>query len=187
MKLIVGLGNPGRQYQRTRHNIGFRVIDELARKAGIALSSNKFEGEYGQGAVAGTRTALLKPQTYMNLSGDSVAPAARFYKVEPEDLIVVHDELDLPFGRLQLKKGGGTGGHNGLDSIVDRLGSEEFIRLRVGIGKPETRERVVGHVLGSFAQDESAQVEALTEKAVEAIEAIIQKGLAKAMTEFNRK
>lgn len=187
MKLIVGLGNPGRQYQGTRHNVGFRVVDELARKAGIALSSNKFEGEYGQGTLAGTKAALLKPQTYMNLSGDSVAPAARFYKVEPEDLIVVHDELDLPFGRLQLKKGGGTGGHNGLNSIVERLGSNEFIRLRVGIGKPETKERVVGHVLGGFAQSEAGQLQELTAKAVEAIEAILEKGLQKAMTEFNRK
>jgi PTH1 family peptidyl-tRNA hydrolase len=187
MKLIVGLGNPGRQYQGTRHNVGFRVVDQLARKAGIALSSNKFEGEYGQGTLAGMKAALLKPQTYMNLSGDSVAPAARFYKVEPEDLIVVHDELDLPFGRLQLKKGGGTGGHNGLNSIVERLGSNEFVRLRIGIGKPETKERVVGHVLSGFAQSEAGQLEELTTKAVEAIEAILERGLQKAMTEYNRK
>lgn len=187
MKLIVGLGNPGRQYQGTRHNIGFAVVDELARKAGIALASNKFEGEYGQGTLAGSKAALLKPQTYMNLSGDSVAPAARFYKVEPDNLIVVHDELDLPFGRLQLKKGGGTGGHNGLSSIVERLGNGDFIRLRIGIGKPETKERVVGHVLGGFAKGEAGVVKEVTAKAVEAIEAIILKGLQKAMTEFNRK
>ena len=186
MKLIVGLGNPGSKYQGTRHNVGFRIVDLLARRFDVALSSNKFQGEYGQGTIEGQKVALLKPQTYMNLSGDSVAPAARFYKVEPEDLIVIHDELDLPFGRLQLKRGGGTGGHNGLNSIVDWMGSADFIRLRFGIGKPETKEKVVGHVLSSFSKGEAALLEETAQRGVEAIRTALTLGLAKAMTEFNR-
>jgi PTH1 family peptidyl-tRNA hydrolase len=187
MKLIVGLGNPGREYQGTRHNLGFRIVDALAREAGIDLSTSKFQGEYGQGSFEGQKIALLKPQTYMNLSGSSVAPAARFYKVEPEDLIVVHDELDLPFGRLQLKKGGGTGGHKGLASIVQQLGSNDFVRVRIGIGKPETKERTVGHVLSGFGKEESAQLEEIASRAVSAVRTILQSGLAQAMNQFNQK
>jgi PTH1 family peptidyl-tRNA hydrolase len=187
MKLIVGLGNPGRQYHRTRHNIGFRVVDELAHREGIAFSSSKFQGEWGQGAVGREKVALLKPQTYMNLSGDSVAPAARFFKVGPEDLIVVHDDIDLPFGRLQLKIGGGTGGHNGLNSIVEQLGSEDFIRVRIGIGKPEAKEAVIGHVLSSFDREEAKALDDIAARAVDAIRAIISGGLAMAMNEFNRR
>jgi PTH1 family peptidyl-tRNA hydrolase len=187
MKLVVGLGNPGRQYEGTRHNIGFRIVDELARQAGIAFASNKFEAEYGQGNLEGEKVALLKPQTYMNLSGSSVAPAARFYKVGPEDLIVVHDELDLPFGRMQLKRGGGTGGHNGLNSIVERLGSNDFIRVRVGIGRPDNKEKVVGHVLSSFGKEEGKALEELAAKVSDAIRAILREGLPAAMNAYNRK
>lgn len=187
MKLIVGLGNPGERYEDTRHNVGFQVIDALAQKAGIALTSNKFGGEFGQGSVRGEKAALLKPQTYMNCSGDSVGPAARFYKVTGEDLIVVHDELDMPLGRLQLKKGGGTGGHHGLDSIVDRLGTDDFVRIRLGIGKPEAKERTVGHVLGGFGRDEAPLWKEVSERAVAAIEALLKVGLAKAMNDFNRR
>ncbi len=187
MKLIIGLGNPGRQYEETRHNIGFRVVERLSRQCDIALSSSKFDGEYGQGQVEGEKAALLKPQTYMNCSGDSVAPAARFFKVEPQDLIVVHDELDLPFGRLQVKVGGSTGGHNGLSSIVERLGREDFVRIRVGIGKPDRKEKVVGHVLGGFSKDEQAQLDEVAERAVMAVRTLLRQGLAKAMSEFNRK
>ncbi len=187
MKLIVGLGNPGGKYEDTRHNVGFMVVDALAAKCGIAFTATKFEGDFGQGAVKGEKAALLKPQTFMNCSGDSVGPAARFYKVYGDDLIVVHDELDLPLGRLQVRKGGGTGGHHGLDSIVDRLGTDDFIRVRLGIGKPETRERVVGHVLGGFSKDEAPLWEEVAKKAVLAVETIIQKGLARAMNDFNRR
>jgi peptidyl-tRNA hydrolase, PTH1 family len=187
MKLIVGLGNPGRSYEETRHNVGFRVLDELARAAGIALASTRFHGDFGQGVLQGEKTALLKPQTFMNLSGDAVAPAARFYKVGPEDLIVVHDELDLPLGRLQLKKGGGTGGHRGLESIVERLGSEDFIRVRVGIGKPENKERTVGYVLGGFTQEEALLLEEVAARAIAAIASIVGQGLGRAMNEHNRR
>ena len=187
MKLIAGLGNPGGRYEETRHNVGFVIVDALAARAQIALTSNKFEGEFGQGTLRRQKVALLKPQTFMNCSGDSVAPAARFYKVLGEDLIVVHDELDLPLGRLQLRRGGGTGGHHGLDSIIDRLGTDDFIRLRVGIGKPEERERTVGHVLGGFSRDEAPMWKEVASRAVSAIEALFDHGLAKAMTLFNRR
>jgi len=187
MKLIVGLGNPGNRYEDTRHNVGFQIVDALAAKAAVALSSTKFNGEFGQGSLKGEKVALLKPQTYMNCSGDSVAPAARFYKVVGDDLIVVHDELDMPLGRLQLRKGGGTGGHHGLDSIVERLGTDDFIRLRVGIGKPETKERTVGHVLGGFSKEEATLWQETAQKAVAAIEALVKVGLAKAMNDFNRR
>ncbi|HCF56689.1 MAG TPA: aminoacyl-tRNA hydrolase [Myxococcales bacterium] len=187
MKLIVGLGNPGRRYGAPRHNVGFRIVDALASEARIGFSVNKFDAAYGQGTLEGQKIALLKPQTFMNLSGSSVAPAAQFYKVEPEDLIVVHDELDLPFGRLQLKRGGGTGGHRGLNSIVERLGSSDFIRVRVGIGKPDSKERVVGHVLSGFGKDEASALEEVAKRAVDAVRTLLREGAPKAMTEFNKK
>ena len=148
MKLICGLGQPGARVRGHRHNVGFMVVDRLAGAVGIALGQSKFEGRFGPGRRRARRgCSCSSPQTFMNLSGEAVAAAARFYKVAPEDLLVVHDELDLPFGRLQLKAGGGTGGHNGLESIVEQLGTDDFARLRFGIGKPEgpnAKERVVG-------------------------------------------
>ncbi|MDR0965636.1 MAG: aminoacyl-tRNA hydrolase [Myxococcales bacterium] len=190
MKLIVGLGNPGREYEATRHNLGFRVVDALAARAHIDLMSTKFSAESGQGALAGHKVLLLKPQTFMNLSGQSVGPAAHFYKVAPEDIVVIHDELDLALGRLQLRSGGGTGGHNGLKSIVQCLGSGDFVRVRVGIGKPqgpEARERVVGHVLSKFSVGEASQIDEAIDSAAQAIEALLEGGLAKAMNAFNRR
>ena len=190
MKLIVGLGNPGREYEATRHNLGFRVVDALADRARIAFTSTKFSAESGQGTLAGHKVLLLKPQTYMNLSGQSVGPAAHFFKIAPGDLIVVHDELDLALGRLQLRQGGGTGGHNGLKSIVQCLGSGDFVRLRVGIGQPQGpdhRERVTGPVLSKFSAGEVAQIDEVVETAARAIEACLEQGLSRAMTAFNRR
>ena len=131
-RLVVGLGTPGREYAGHRHNVGFRVAERLAGAVGIPLGQSRFQGRFGQGDVGRTRVLLLLPETFMNVSGEAVSAAARFYKVAPEDLLVVHDELDLSFGRLQLKKGGGTGGHNGLESIVEQLGTPDFARLRFG-------------------------------------------------------
>ncbi len=187
MKLIAGLGNPGSQYEKTRHNIGFLVVEELARRAKIGLLSHKFEGEFGQGGLQGQKILLLKPQTYMNLSGGSVARAARFYKVVSDDLMVIHDELDLPLGRVQFKKGGGTGGHHGLDSVVERLGYSDFVRLRVGIGRPEQREKMVGYVLGEFSKEETEQRKQVVIQAATALEAWVWKGLQFAMNGFNRR
>ncbi len=190
MKLIVGLGNPGREYERHRHNIGFMVVEALLPRARAELNQEKFAAKVGQGTLAGERVLFVEPQTFMNLSGRSVAEAARFYKVAVEDVLVIHDELDLPFGRLQLKAGGGSGGHNGLKSTVSSLGDEGFIRLRFGIGKPEgpnARERVSGYVLSGFDDGERRHLEELIGRSVDMVETWIREGLSVAMNRFNRK
>lgn len=191
MKLIAGLGNPGDEHARQRHNMGFMVLDELARRARIAFDRRKFESEYASGTVAGEKAVLLKPETYMNLSGQAVVPAARFFKVATADLVVVHDELDLPMGRLQVKVGGGAGGHNGIKSILGLLGEDGFTRIRVGIGKPtlpgEKARSVVGHVLGEFSGEEKKAAEAAILRAADAVEAVLSKGALASMNEFNRK
>lgn len=190
MKLIVGLGNPGGEYGDHRHNVGFRVVDWLAERHRVAISQRKFGGRCGSGSIGGEKVVLLKPETFMNLSGDSVAEAARFYKSEGEDLIVAHDELDLPLGRLQLRRGGGTAGHHGVTHIAQRLGTTDFLRVRIGIGKPAgpgEKDRVVGHVLGAFAADERPAARDAIEEAAAAIEAVIERGLKAAMNQFNRR
>jgi PTH1 family peptidyl-tRNA hydrolase len=190
MKLICGLGNPGREYERHRHNIGFQVVEALLPRAGAVLNQEKFQARVGQGALGGQRLLFLQPQTYMNLSGRSVAEAARFYKVPLEDILIIHDELDLPFGRLQLKAGGGTGGHNGLKSLFASLGEDGFIRLRFGIGKPQgpnAKERVAGYVLSHFDDGERRQLEELVSQAADAAECWAREGLAVAMNRFNRR
>jgi peptidyl-tRNA hydrolase, PTH1 family len=137
VSMLVGLGNPGRAYRDNRHNVGFMAVTEIARRLGVDLRGKKFSAHTGQGELGGRRVVLLLPETFMNLSGDSVQPAMAFFKVAPADLIVLHDELDLPFGRLQVKDGGGHGGHNGLRSIAGRLASQAFKRIRIGIGRPD--------------------------------------------------
>ena len=189
-RLVVGLGNPGREYAGHRHNVGFMVLDRLAGALDIALGQSRFQGRFGQGDVGRARVLLLQPETYMNASGEAVSAAVRFFKVAAEDLLVVHDELDLPFGRLQLKRGGGTGGHNGLESIVEQLGDTGFARLRFGIGKPagpNAKERVVGHVLHDFSTEERAELPALLERSVEMARAWVSIGLAGAMNRYNRR
>lgn len=189
-RLVVGLGNPGREYSGHRHNVGHVIVDRLAGEVDIALGQSKFQGRFGQGDVGRTRLLLLEPETYMNLSGESVSAAARFFKVANEDLLVIHDELDLNFGRLQLKRGGGTGGHNGLESVVEQLGTTEFARLRFGIGKPSgpnAKERVVGHVLHDFSAEEQEALPPLLDRAVEMARAWVSLGLAEAMNRHNRR
>ena len=189
-RLVVGLGNPGREYAGHRHNVGVVVLDRLAAAVGIPLGQSKFQGRFGQGDVGRLRVLLLAPETFMNASGESVSAAARFFKVAPEDLLVLHDELDLPFGRLQLKRGGGTGGHNGLESLVEQLGTTDFARLRFGIGKPQgpnAKERVVGHVLHDFSSEEKAALEPLLERSVDMARAWVSLGLAEAMNRHNRR
>lgn len=190
MKIVCGLGNPGREYERHRHNIGFRVVEQLADRARAAFDRQKFDAEIAQGSLGKEKVLFLKPQTFMNLSGKSVAGAAGFFKVPPGDILVVHDELDLPFGRLQLKAGGGAGGHNGLRSIQQLLGTDAYVRLRFGIDKPQgpnAKERVVGHVLSGFSAEEERALDERVRTAADAAEAWLTDGLASAMNRFNRK
>jgi PTH1 family peptidyl-tRNA hydrolase len=190
VKIVCGLGNPGREYEGHRHNVGFRVVEALARRLSASFASARFDAEVAQAQARGEKVLLLKPQTFMNRSGQSLGAAARFYKVPAAEVLVVHDELDLPFGRLQLKAGGGTGGHNGLHSILESWGEQDFARLRVGIGKPEgegAKERVIGHVLGDFSQDEGVALPALVDRAAELAERFVVEGLARAMNAGNRR
>lgn len=154
MILVVGLGNPGPEYSRNRHNIGFMAADELVRRHSFGPWRAKFQGELAEGSIDGTKVLLLKPLTYMNLSGQSVAAAARFLKIPVEDVIVVHDELDVAPGRVKVKRGGGAGGHNGLKSIDSHLG-QNYRRVRLGIGHPGDKDRVAGYVLHDFAKAET--------------------------------
>ena len=151
MLLIVGLGNPGSQYARNRHNVGFMAADAIARRHSFSGFSKKFRAEIAEGTLAGEKTLIIKPMTFMNLSGDSVGEAMRFYKLKPADIIVIHDELDIAPGKLKLKTGGGNGGHNGLKSIDAHCG-KDYKRLRIGIGHPGHKDRVNPHVLGDFAK-----------------------------------
>ena len=182
--LVVGLGNPGREYATTRHNVGFMVADELARRHGGSWRS-KFSGEIADVRLDGARLALLKPQTYMNESGRSASAAAKFYKVEPEDLLAVHDEVDLELGRMQARLGGGLAGHNGLRSLASGLRTPEFLRLRIGVGRPERGDPrpVSDWVLSPFAPD--VDVGALVARAADAVETLVREGLEETQQRFN--
>ena len=154
MKLIVGLGNPGKQYEQTRHNIGFIVIDKLAEKLNIQLHQAKFKGLFGSGLVEGEKVLLLKPLTYMNLSGESIRAIMDFYQIDIEDLVVIYDDLDLPAGRIRLRQRGSAGGHNGIKSTISHLGTQEFNRIRVGINRPTNGMAITDYVLGRFSEEE---------------------------------
>ena len=182
--LVAGLGNPGREYERTRHNLGWLVLDELARRHSGSWRS-KFSGSFAEVRLGDLRLGLLKPETYMNESGRAVGQAARFYKVEPEGLLVVHDDVDLESGRLQARAGGGLAGHNGLRSLAQHLGSQEFDRLRIGVGRPGRADprSVSDWVLSGFAPEDD--VEALIAKAADAVETIAAQGLESAQAHFN--
>ena len=181
MWLVVGLGNPGREYEETRHNIGFRVVEEVARRRGAGGWKEKFGGELtNQDDVV-----FLKPQQYMNVSGIAVQRAATFYKVAPEHILVVHDEIDLPFGRIKLKTGGGHGGHNGLRSISENLGPD-YHRIRCGVGKPlGGKERVTGHVLGGFSKEEKKELPLLIGEAADAVDLVLSRGPVFASNKIN--
>lgn len=187
MKLLVGLGNPGAQYERTRHNVGFRAVEAFAQRHRIALGSKKWGAVYGVGEVAGEKVCVLLPQTFMNLSGEAAGPAMRFFKLSVEDVVAVHDELDLPFGRLMLKKGGGSAGHNGLKSLTQHLGGPDYLRLRVGIDRPPASWDVADYVLSKFTGSEEAELDGVLDRVVEGVEAVLSKGAAAAMNAVNRK
>jgi peptidyl-tRNA hydrolase, PTH1 family len=182
--LVAGLGNPGREYERTRHNAGWMVVDELARRHDGSFRS-KFSGQLAEVRDDERRLALLKPETYMNISGRSVSAATRFFKVDPGALLVVHDDVDLAPGRLQARLGGGLAGHNGLRSIADALGTQEFLRLRIGVGRPERGDRrpVADYVLSPFEQE--IDVEELVARAADAVEVVVRDGLDVAQSRYN--
>jgi PTH1 family peptidyl-tRNA hydrolase len=184
--LVVGLGNPGRDYQATRHNIGFRVVDELAHRHDGRLRS-KFSGSVGTVHIDGRRVGLLQPQTFMNESGRSVGPAVRFYKVPLAQLLVVHDEVDLELGRLQVREGGGLAGHNGLRSVAAGVGGPDFLRLRIGVGRPERGDRrpVADYVLSEFPPE--VDVDELVGRAADAVEMIAVDGVEAAQRRFNER
>lgn len=168
MKLIVGLGNPGPKYERTRHNIGFMAADAIARRHGFRPPREKFNGEIAEGEIDGERVCVLKPLTFMNESGVSVAAAARFFKIEPSDVMVIHDELDLPAAKVRVKRGGGAAGHNGLRSIDAHLGND-YWRIRLGIGHPGRKDLVLSFVLQNFLPDETIWLDKLVPSVAEAI------------------
>lgn len=185
MKLIVGLGNPGDEYIRTRHNVGFMVADLLADKGRIPLNQSKFKAIIGRGKTGSDDVIVAKPQTYMNRSGESVSSLLFFYKLNPSDCIVICDDLELPAGKIRIREKGGHGGHNGLRSIIEQIGSQDFLRVRVGIGRPSDQSRVSDYVLSPFLKDEITLIEDAIERASNAVEAIIVEGLVAAMNRFN--
>ena len=184
--IIVGLGNPGPQYQWTRHNAGFLFLDRLAHLENISITRNSFSGLAGEWNYKHSRHVLLKPQTFMNLSGKSVMQVLQFYKLPLSQLIVVHDELDLPFGTVRLKQGGGHGGHNGLRSITEQLGKGEFLRLRIGIGRPPHGD-TVNYVLGNIPPDQMEIFPRIFDGGLEMMEMMMDEGLPKAMSLFNNR
>ncbi len=187
MKLVVGLGNPGEDYARTRHNVGFLVADGLARALRADFASRKFGAEIAEATVGRERVWIMKPQTYMNHSGEAVGAALRFWKLGLEDLVVAHDDLELEAFRVQVNLGGGHGGNNGVKSVNAHVGSPEYVRVRVGIGRPPPRMDPADYVLGRFARSDDQELELCVARAVEAARMVVELGAVKAMNEFNRR
>jgi len=185
MKVVVGIGNPGRRYEKTRHNLGFDVVDRLAADARLALGRRRFDALVADGSIAAQRVLLVKPQTYVNLTGTCVAPLLRWHKVSPGDLLVVCDDLNLELGRVRLRRRGSSGGHHGLQSIVECLGTDDFPRLRLGIGRGPSSD-AVEHVLGRFAPDEGAIAAEAVATGAQAVRVWIERGVEAAMNTFNR-
>ncbi len=183
--LIVGLGNPGEAYRASRHNVGFEAVDRLAARYGIGFTGGRFASELGLGEIEDRRVRLLKPQTHMNNSGEAVETACRFYRVPAERLAVLHDDIDLELGRIQVRRGGGDGGHRGVRSVIEHLGATDFVRFRLGVGRPAASDMAVDHVLSGFAPADHERVDALLDGAAEATAAWLSGGLTIAMNRFN--
>jgi len=187
MYLIIGLGNPGSRYQYTRHNIGFMVLEKIAARWEVDLKQKSFDALWNRGKIAGINVLLAMPQTYMNLSGNAVRKLLAYFKVDINNLIVIHDDLDLPFGSIRLKTGGGDAGHKGLKSITTCLGSADFMRIRMGIGKPSDKFSVEDYVLERFGQEESALLQEVIQIAAKAAADIIESGMQQAMAKYHTK
>ena len=185
MYLIVGLGNPEEDYSNTRHNMGFNVINKLAKQYEIEITRNKFEGLYGSGIIEGEKVILLKPQTFMNLSGESIKQIVDFYKLDIESLIVIYDDIDIEPGNIKVRKSGGAGTHNGMKSVVHELNTQNFKRVRVGIGMPSGEKDLIEHVIGAIDEEDIEKLEKGTDMAKEAIVEIIKNGIDIAMNKFN--
>ncbi len=183
--LIAGLGNPGKKYSKNRHNIGFNIIEDLASSHSLSLNKNKFDLNYCRGKIKGSNVILAKPMSYMNNSGVPIQRLSRFLKINHKNIIIIHDDLDIQFGKLKIKEQGGHGGHNGIRSLVSSLGTNEFIRIRVGIGRPVTKKEVSGFVLGNFTSRETDTVNEIIYDSIKATETIISHGIAKCMNDFN--
>lgn len=186
VKLIVGLGNPGKEYEETRHNIGFKVIDELSKNLQIPLNETKFKGLFGKGNINGTQVILLKPMTYMNLSGEAVGALMNFYKIPTDELLVIYDELDLPVGKIRLRYKGSAGGHNGIKSIIQHIGTQEFNRIRIGIDRPERGMPVANYVLSKFKKEDLPVMQEMVEKSAKACEEWIEKPFLEVMNIYNQ-
>lgn len=188
MYLIVGLGNPGRKYESTRHNMGFDVIDYLIEKYNIPQGGVKFNAMYGKGIIGGQRVILAKPLSFMNLSGGPVGDLVNYFKVDPEtELIVIYDDIDLEPGQLRIRVKGSAGGHNGIKDIIKRLGTDKFLRIKVGVGAKPKDWDLADHVLGHFTQDDRKIVDEAIKKAGDAVDKMISQGTEAAMNEYNRK
>jgi len=183
--LLAGLGNPGGDYARTRHNIGFMVIDRLAEHFSFAIDRTKGNCLYGTGTIEGQRVVAVKPQAFMNNSGPPLFRLAQYLKISSKQMLIIHDDIDLAFGKLKIKTKGGHGGHNGIKSIIDTFGTDDFVRVRIGIDHPGAREGVVGHVLGRFSAEELEHLDGLIQQAGETVTAILKEGAAAAMNMFH--
>jgi len=186
-RLILGLGNPGEEYRFTRHNMGFVVVDRLARTHGIPLEKRKFNVLFGRGKVGSQSVILAKPMNYMNRSGPAARDLAFFFKIGIQEVLVIHDDIDLVFGQIKIKEKGGNGGHNGVKSLIEALGSGEFTRLRVGIGRPQTRQGVKAYVLARFDAQQKTLLEDVVSNVQDAVETILFKGVPEAMNRFHGK
>ncbi len=185
MLLIIGLGNPEDEYSNTRHNMGFDVINKIAKQNNIDITKTKFKGLCGSGNIAGSKVVLLKPQTYMNLSGQAINQYMAFYKITPQDIIVVYDDIDTEPGKIRIKKQGSAGTHNGMKSVISCIGTENFIRVRVGIGIPEFKNDLMNYVIGKIKNDDKEILEQGVNKAAQAIIEIIKNGVEPAMNLYN--
>lgn len=185
MYIVAGLGNPTREYEKTRHNVGFEVIDVLADMLGTTVEEKKFKGCYGRGMIGGEKVMLLKPQTFMNLSGESVRAAADFYKVDTDHIIIIYDDISLDVGQLRIRKKGSAGGHNGIKNIIAHLGTQEFPRIKVGVGDKPKKMDLADYVLSRFSKEDRAVMEDAFKEAAKAVEVMIKEGVDTAMNQFN--
>ena len=185
MYLIVGLGNPEEEYGQTRHNMGFNTINKIAEKYDIKVNKSKFHGIYENAIIENQKVILLKPQTYMNLSGISIKEVMDFYKIDLKDILVIYDDMDIEPGKIKIRKKGGSGGHNGIKSIIENIGTEEFSRIRIGIGRPTPEKDKINYVIGAISIEEKEKLEKGVEKSVEAVEEILKNGIDSAMNKFN--